>query len=210
MTWRLKSALVGVWIGVQILHAFAETPPSFNVGSSCSGSVDSAKTKETCLAAERAARSELNKTWSKYSARAKIVCTGVVSSGGAQSYVELITCLETMTAANPARKEELSEPTDSKTMERNPIRQAVAKPKDSEIGSARNEELSAPTDSKAMERNPTRQVVAKPKDSEIGAPMLIHPSQTSTREPDSVPPKADGENLLGRIFRSVTGMFGKN
>jgi hypothetical protein len=176
MTWYLKSALVGIWIGVQILHAFAESPPSFNVGSSCSGSVDSEKSKETCLAAERAARSELNKTWSKYSARAKTVRTGVVSSGGAQSYVELITCLETMTAANPARKEERSEPTDSKTMERNPI----------------------------------RQVVAKPKDSEIGAPMLIHPSQVSTPEPASVPPKADGESLLGRIFRSVTGMFGKN
>jgi hypothetical protein len=176
MTRSLKSALVGTWIGVQILPAFAEAPPSFNVGSSCSGSVAGEKSRETCLVAERAARSELNKTWSQYSERAKTVCMGVVSSGGAQSYVELITCLETMTAANPARNVEQSEPADSKTIERKPI----------------------------------RPVVAKPKNIEIDAPMVIHPSQVSTPEPNSVPPKADGENLLGKILRSVTGMFGKN
>ena len=43
---------------------------------------------------EQAARSQLEKDWSQYSKAQHSQCDGLVTTGGAPSYVELLTCLE--------------------------------------------------------------------------------------------------------------------
>jgi hypothetical protein len=47
-----------------------------------------------CQRDEQDARSRLEKDWSQYSAAQRSECDGLVTTGGAPSYVELLTCLE--------------------------------------------------------------------------------------------------------------------
>jgi hypothetical protein len=47
-----------------------------------------------CQRDEQDARSKLEKDWSQYSAAQRNQCDGLVTTGGAPSYVELLTCLE--------------------------------------------------------------------------------------------------------------------
>jgi hypothetical protein len=47
-----------------------------------------------CQRDEQDARSKLEKDWSQYSAAQQRQCDGLVTTGGAPSYVELLTCLE--------------------------------------------------------------------------------------------------------------------
>ena len=52
------------------------------------------RTAESCMNDERAAREDLVKTWSTFSADDKTHCLSMVSTGGGPSYVELLSCLE--------------------------------------------------------------------------------------------------------------------
>ena len=48
----------------------------------------------SCQQDEQAARSQLEKVWSQYNAAQRSECDTLVTTGGAPSYVELLTCLE--------------------------------------------------------------------------------------------------------------------
>ena len=52
------------------------------------------RTAESCMNDEKAAREDLVKTWSSFSADDKTHCLSMISTGGAPSYVELLSCLE--------------------------------------------------------------------------------------------------------------------
>jgi hypothetical protein len=52
------------------------------------------RTTESCMNDENAARGDLVKTWSTFSADDKTHCLSMVSTGGGPSYVELLSCLE--------------------------------------------------------------------------------------------------------------------
>ena len=47
-----------------------------------------------CTKDETDAKNELDKSWPQYGASDKQACVGESGIGGAQSYVELLTCLE--------------------------------------------------------------------------------------------------------------------
>src|SRR5271154_4198442 len=78
----------------------AAGPPTLQVGPSCEVAGRSAvvlgRNKEACLADEKAAEDTLKQNWSKFSAEVKSQCVGLEITGGAASYVELVSCMEVM------------------------------------------------------------------------------------------------------------------
>jgi hypothetical protein len=78
----------------------AAAPPTLQVGPSCEVAGQSAvvlgRNKEACLADEKAAQGTLKQNWSKFSAAVKSQCVGLEITGGAASYVELLSCMEVM------------------------------------------------------------------------------------------------------------------
>jgi hypothetical protein len=58
------------------------------------GGVVLGRNKEACLADETDAQNTLKENWSKYPATDKTICSGMTSTGGPASYVELASCLE--------------------------------------------------------------------------------------------------------------------
>jgi hypothetical protein len=72
--------------------------PRLNVEPSCktAGAEGMAlgRTTQSCLNDEKAARDQLGKDWSTFSAADKNHCLSMVSTGGSPSYVELLSCLE--------------------------------------------------------------------------------------------------------------------
>jgi hypothetical protein len=80
--------------------SFGGGPPVLQVGPSCEaagrGAVVLGRNKEACLADETTAQDTLKQNWQKYAANDKTSCTGMTSTGGPASYVELLSCLEIM------------------------------------------------------------------------------------------------------------------
>jgi hypothetical protein len=73
-------------------------PPTLQVGPSCEaagrGAVVLGRNKEACLADETTAQDTLKQNWAKYPATDTTTCTGMTTTGGPASYVELLSCLE--------------------------------------------------------------------------------------------------------------------
>jgi hypothetical protein len=73
-------------------------PPTLQVGPSCEaagrGAVVLGRNKEACLADETTAQDTLKQNWTKYPATDTTTCTGMTTTGGPASYVELLSCLE--------------------------------------------------------------------------------------------------------------------
>jgi hypothetical protein len=81
-----------------LLTVAADTVPTLKVEPSCKAAgvegVITGRTADSCLNDEKAAREELVKNWSSFSGDDKSHCLSMVSTGGAPSYVELLSCLE--------------------------------------------------------------------------------------------------------------------
>jgi hypothetical protein len=75
-----------------------DSPPTLQVGPSCEaagrGAVVLGRNKEACLADETTAQDTLKQNWPKYPGTDKTTCTGMTTTGGPASYVELLSCLE--------------------------------------------------------------------------------------------------------------------
>ncbi len=107
----LKALAAAVlFFGLQVVTAVADVPPKLDVVPTCSAaaqfSVGATRDKESCLEDEHEAESVLAQNWSKYDANDKIQCVGTVKTGGAASYVELLSCLEVMRDAKEFRESE--------------------------------------------------------------------------------------------------------
>jgi hypothetical protein len=76
--------------------AAADRIPAFDIVRNCSAEVASAGTEKVagCMKDETDAKNELDKRWPQFGAPDKQACVGESSIGSAQSYVELLTCLE--------------------------------------------------------------------------------------------------------------------
>ena len=74
----------------------ADRIPAFDIVRNCSAEVASAGSEKVtdCTKDETEAKNELDQRWPQFGASDKQVCVGESSIGGAQSYVELLTCLE--------------------------------------------------------------------------------------------------------------------
>jgi len=98
-----RIAAVAVVLGSAAAAQAADAPPVLDVTTSCDAAARSAlslgRERESCLADERAAKDQLDHSWSKYGAADKVHCVSNVSSGGPASYVELLSCLDVMTDA---------------------------------------------------------------------------------------------------------------
>ena len=101
-------AMVVMSLGSQVGLAVADSPPKLNVGPSCDaagrGAISFGRNTEVCMGDEREAEDQLTKNWSQYSRAHKSQCVGMTAAGGPSSYVELISCLDIMTAAATINK----------------------------------------------------------------------------------------------------------
>jgi hypothetical protein len=78
----------------------ADEVPAFDIARNCSAETAGlgfGSGVEGCTKDETDAKNELAKRWSQYGSSDKKFCVGESSSGGEQSYVELLTCLEMST-----------------------------------------------------------------------------------------------------------------
>jgi hypothetical protein len=92
-----KIAMTLLLAGPQVTVAFADGPPKLDVTTTCNGASQLVgRDKQSCLEDERAGQNTLARNWSKYPPDDKSRCVGIVQTGGVPSYVELLSCLETM------------------------------------------------------------------------------------------------------------------
>jgi hypothetical protein len=94
--------------GFPMTAVAADGPPRLDVNASCSAAAQFAimagRDKEACISDERSAGSILAQNWPKYPAADKEECVETVKTGGPQSYVELLSCLEAMQGARELRE----------------------------------------------------------------------------------------------------------
>ena len=74
----------------------ADRIPAFDIVGNCSAEVANVGTEKVadCTKDETDAKNELDKSWPQFGASDKQACVGESGIGGAQSYVELLTCLQ--------------------------------------------------------------------------------------------------------------------
>jgi hypothetical protein len=98
-TFFAAAAIVAASCAIDRAQA-ADGIPAFNVARNCSAEVASTGIgtgDASCTKDETDAKNELDKRWGKYGASDKHACVGESTTGGDQSYVELLTCLEMST-----------------------------------------------------------------------------------------------------------------
>ncbi len=77
----------------------ADEVPTYNLSPSCRAETATAASDKSCMKDEQAAREILLKQWSEFAPTDRTTCARVEEAGGAPSYVELLTCLQTAKAA---------------------------------------------------------------------------------------------------------------
>jgi hypothetical protein len=81
----------------------AQDVPQFNVESGCRAAattgVREGNSADACLRDEQQARDKVQQQWGTFSSASQSRCLRLSNSGGAPSYVELLTCLEMAKAA---------------------------------------------------------------------------------------------------------------
>ena len=87
-------AAVAVALGASV--AAAQEVPTLDVGPLCRAQAKAAQElADACLADEKKAREDLVRQWAQFAPDSRARCTGIATSiAGAQSYVELLTCLQ--------------------------------------------------------------------------------------------------------------------
>jgi hypothetical protein len=100
------AVIVAVSCAIDRVQA-ADGIPDFNVARNCSAEVASTGIGTgvaSCTKDETDAKNELDKRWGKYGASDRHACVGESTTGGDQSYVELLTCLEMSTGQFSGRQ----------------------------------------------------------------------------------------------------------
>jgi hypothetical protein len=96
----MRAGLIVLSFAAQSGNALADGPPKLNVSPSCVAAVREGailgRTESACMSDENSALDVIKKNWSMYSRANKDLCIGMVTTGGAPSYVELVSCLEIM------------------------------------------------------------------------------------------------------------------
>ena len=85
-------------LGSSLTMVAADNVPILKVEPSCKAAGAAGlmlgRTADSCMNDENSAREDLVKTWSSFSGDDKTHCLSMISTGGAPSYVELLSCLE--------------------------------------------------------------------------------------------------------------------
>jgi hypothetical protein len=112
-------------LGSSLITVAADNVPFLKVEPSCkaAGAVGlmMGRTADSCMNDEKAAREDLERNWSSFSADDKSHCLSMISTGGGPSYVELLSCLEmSRDAKKIAQGRKLEDQQPSQPM-RNPV-----------------------------------------------------------------------------------------
>ncbi len=93
---RVLPSLTAVAVALGASVAAAQEVPTLDVGPLCRAQAKAAQElADACLADEKRAREDLVRQWAQFGADSKTRCIEVSKSiAGAQSYVELLTCLQ--------------------------------------------------------------------------------------------------------------------
>lgn len=95
---RTSALLLAALMGVQMSPVLADEVAQFDVQKKCKVDVrayGSGKTKEACITDELKAKATLTTQWTRFSADSRSRCMSLVTDiAGAQSYVDLLTCLQ--------------------------------------------------------------------------------------------------------------------
>ena len=84
----------------------ADRLPAFDIARNCREEIAGGITSiEACTKDETDAKNEASKRWSQFGASEKKACVAASSTGGEQSYVELLTCLEMSTGQLSPRQQ---------------------------------------------------------------------------------------------------------
>jgi hypothetical protein len=87
-------------LGASLLLPIADNVPSLNVEPGCRAaakmgdSLSLDTTLRQCLADEKSARDELDKTWAEFPPALRERCVATTRSGGDPSYVEVLVCMQ--------------------------------------------------------------------------------------------------------------------
>ncbi len=107
-------ALLPVIVAGSFLVLAADRMPELNIEPSCRAAANAAavlaRNEDTCKRDENDARGKLQQDWGTFNAGQKNHCVTLSRLGGAQSYVELLTCLEMAKAADNLPKDLLLNP----------------------------------------------------------------------------------------------------
>jgi hypothetical protein len=83
----------------------SEVPPTLDFAVGCRAANQSKQANlQECFKDEAAARTTLAETWLQYPLGDRANCSAVATSGGPQSYVELVTCLQMARDAKKIQK----------------------------------------------------------------------------------------------------------
>jgi hypothetical protein len=106
----IMPALLPIILTASQIVLAADSVPNFDVERTCRPSAAAGvpslpgRNSTACQQKEENARNNLRDDWSQYSAQDRSRCSGFVTTGGAPSYVELLTCLETAKQAKELRE----------------------------------------------------------------------------------------------------------
>jgi hypothetical protein len=96
-------AIVPVLVTGTFLLLAADQVPKFDTGASCHAAAAASmvinRNEDICKKDENDARAKLEEQWGQFAAVDKTHCVSLSRTGGAPSYVEMLTCLEMATAA---------------------------------------------------------------------------------------------------------------
>lgn len=87
-------ALLAIILTTSQIVLAADSVPKFDVERTCRPVAAASGLPAACQKEEQDAHNKLKDDWSQYSTQERSRCTGFVATGGAPSYVELLTCLE--------------------------------------------------------------------------------------------------------------------
>jgi hypothetical protein len=79
--------------------SIADDVPTYDLAPSCRAETVTTASDRSCMKDEQAARDMLVKQWSQFAPSDRATCRQVEETGGAPSYVELLTCLQLAAAA---------------------------------------------------------------------------------------------------------------
>lgn len=89
-------SLAAIAVALYAVAAVAQEVPKLDVTPLCRAQAKASQDlADACLADEKKAQDELVRRWAQFASADKARCTGMAKSiAGAQSYVELLTCLQ--------------------------------------------------------------------------------------------------------------------
>jgi hypothetical protein len=95
----MSPALAAAIVSSRLLLPAADDVPSYNLSPSCRSETVTAASDRSCLRDEQRARDTLQKQWSEFAPIDRASCLQIEETGGAPSYVELLTCLQMAASA---------------------------------------------------------------------------------------------------------------